>query len=583
MYPHSTEHSTQRSLLERILASIERLTESDSLILKVMIGIVFVSALWFAINVAGGGRTEVAVRGGTFREGIVGTPRFVNPIIAVTRADKDLSALIFDGLMVLGKDGVLVPNVAENITVSEDGLTYSVVLRKDVRFHDGVPLTALDVIFTVNKITDPMIASSLRSSFDGVTVEQVGEYELNIMLPAPYAPFIENLTFGILPEHIWSTVTSEEFPFSQKNSEPIGSGPYTVDTIVRNASGIPETYLLKAHEEYHRGTPKIDMFTIVFFPSEDRIVDAFVQDKIDSLAGIDPSRLFDLHIDTKTHGVLRIPLPRTFALFFNQNKNAALRDKGAREALSVAIDRETLTNTVLGGFGIPLTGPIPTGFGIPTGPDATTTGDRAGAARDILKTSGWKLNAETGIWEKTIDGALTPLELSIATVNNSLFEATAESIRTAWEQVGIRVTVKQFEQTDLTQGIIRPRDYEALLFGTQVGRSLDYYSFWHSSQKNDPGLNVALYANITTDAILTEARTTTDITKRNDALMKFSEEIQAETPALFLYQPELIYIFPTSVIGASFVGIGEPHERFASVHDWYVDTESIWSFLAPKQ
>jgi peptide/nickel transport system substrate-binding protein len=168
-------------------------------------------------------------------------------------------------------------------------------------------------------------------------------------------------------------------------------------------------------------------------------------------------------------------------------------------------------------------------------------------------------------------------------VNNPLFEATAESIRAAWEKIGVRVTVKQFEQSDLTQGIIRPRDYEALLFGTQVGRALDYYSFWHSSQRNDPGLNVALYANITTDALLTEARTTTDITKRNEALTGFKDEILKETPALFLYQPEFIYVFPHAVTGASFVGVGEPHERFASVHDWYVDTDSLWSFLAPSQ
>jgi peptide/nickel transport system substrate-binding protein len=278
-----------------------------------------------------------------------------------------------------------------------------------------------------------------------------------------------------------------------------------------------------------------------------------------------------------------MPLPRTFAIFFNQNKSAALRDRGVREALNVAIDRTELTNTVLGGYGIPLTGPLPSGFGISDTGTTTPDGDRAEIARGILRDSGWKLSAETGVWEKEIDDVVTPLEISIATVNNPLFEATAESVRAAWERIGVRVTVKQFEQSDLTQGIIRPRDYEALLFGTQVGRALDYFSFWHSSQRNDPGLNVALYANITTDALLEEARTTVDITKRNEALMRFREEIQKETPALFLYQPEFIYVFPHAVTGATFVGTSEPHERFASVHDWYVDTDSMWSFLAPTQ
>ncbi len=579
------EHKEERArpLIDRIFGAIERLTESDSLFIKLAIGAVFVSLLWLFTSLALGWRTEVAVHGGTFREGIVGTPRFVNPILAVTRADKDLSELMFDGLMALGQNGVLVPNVAENITISEDGLTYNVVLRKGVTFHDGAPLTALDVVFTVNRITDPMIASPLRSGFDGVQIEQVSEYEVNFVLPEPYAPFMENLTFGILPEHIWGDVTSEQFPFSQRNSEPIGSGSYAIEKIVRNASGIPETYMLTAYEPYFKGTSKIETFQVTFFPSEDKLVTAFQEGTLDSVAGIDPTRLFELNIESDKHTVLRMPLPRTFALFFNQNKSAVVRDRGVREALSIAIDRNELTKTVLGGYGIPLQGPLPTGFGISMDAGTEVTGDRTELARGILKNSGWKFNTETNIWEKSIDGSLTPLEIGIATVNNPLFEATAESLRASWERVGVQVSIKQFEQTDLTQGIIRPRDYEALLFGTQVGRSLDYYSFWHSSQRNDPGLNVALYTNITTDALLTEARTTTDITKRNDALIRFRDEIQTETPALFLYQPELLYVFPTGVIGATFVGVGEAHERFASVHDWYVDTESIWSFLAPKQ
>jgi peptide/nickel transport system substrate-binding protein len=582
MYPHTRDVAVPRGIVNRIFAWVERLTESDSFIVKLALVATFVSLLWFLTHVSLGSRTEVPVEGGVFREGIVGTPRFVNPILAVTRADKDLSELMFDGLVALGKDGVVTPNVAESITVSEDGLTYNVVIRKDVTFHDGTPLSARDVVFTVGRITEPMIASPLRPNFDGVTVEQVGEYELNFVLEEAYAPFIENLSFGILPEHIWENVTNEEFPFAERNSDPIGAGPYKVAEIRRSAGGIPETYILTAHDRYHRGIPKIERIVLTFFPSEDRLIAAFKNGALDALSGIDPSRLFELGVNTETHSVLHMPLPRTFAIFFNQNKSAVLRDTGARQALSVAIDRNMLVDTVLGGYGIPLAGPLPKGFGVDAG-NYVDIGDASETARDILRDSGWKLNEETGVWEKEIDDVVTPLELSIATVNNPLFEATAESIRAAWEKIGVRVTVKQFEQSDLTQGIIRPRDYEALLFGTQVGRALDYYSFWHSSQRNDPGLNVALYANITTDALLTEARTTTDITKRNEALTGFKDEILKETPALFLYQPEFIYVFPHAVTGASFVGVGEPHERFASVHDWYVDTDSLWSFLAPSQ
>lgn len=574
--PLSSLKTRRPSRVNRFLAYVESLSPGDSLFFRIALIACTISLAWFIVTLAQGSRVEVPGIGGTYTEGIVGTPRFVNPVLAVTRADKDLSALLFDGLMTLGNDGVLVPNVAEKVNVSTDGLTYNIVLRKDVTFHDGTPLTALDVVYTVGRIEDPSLMSPLRPQFEGVTVEQVDEYELNFVLDEPYTPFIENLTFGILPHHIWKEVTNEEFPFSQRNSEPVGSGPYKIDSITRNASGIPEVYRLAPHAGYHRGTPKIEHFGLMFFGNDDALIAAFKEHTIDGVAGIDQSKLYELGLNTDTHHIIRIPLPRTFALFFNQNKSAVLRDPAVRTALSTAIDRTALVNTVQGGYALPLYTPLPIGFG---GTTTTTPQEASTDPRAILEGAGWKQDATSSAWEKKIDGTATPLSISISTVNNPTFEATAEFLRNAWEALGIHVDIKQFEQSDLTQGVIRPRDYEALLFGTHIGRSLDYYPFWHSSQRNDPGLNVSLYANITTDAILENIRTKHTDIDRNAELKLFSEEIVKEAPALFLYQPELIYIFPNAIDLHAFTGMSDPSERFASVHTWYLVRESVWSFL----
>ncbi len=563
--------------IDRLFGYFARLSASDRFVLKGATLALTVFTLFLFIGASMHSQVQIPTTGGHLTEGIVGTPRFVNPILAVTRADRDLTSLIYDGLVKLGPEGILTPNIAESITVSDDGLTYNVLIRNNIHFHDGAPLTANDVVFTVGRIQEPSLTSPLRANFDGVHVEQLGEYELNFVLPEPYAPFIENLSFGILPQHIWKDASNEEFPFSQLNSEPIGSGPYYVTKIMRNPSGIPESYLLAPYTEYHKGTPRIEDLTLTFFANEEKLVEAFKKGLIDSISGIDQSYLFDLGINTDTHTVITMPLPRTFALFFNQNKSAALRELSARKALSAAIDRTALIDTVLGGYGRPLTSPIPSGFSTADLSEVQTSEEASlDTARGILRTAGWTLNSDTGIWEKTLDGVKTELSFSISTVNSPVFESTAEYLRTTWEKLGVRVTVKQFEQSDLTQSIIRPRDYEALLFGTVLGRSLDFYSFWHSSQRNDPGLNVALYANITTDSILGEMRTSTDTSKREAALTKFAEEINTEMPALFLYTPELLYIFPNSVVGASFAGVAESQERFASIHEWFINTDSVW-------
>lgn len=578
MEQYSPRGNTRMSLLNKLFMYLSNLPTSDRVLMKIAIFVLFLSLVWFAIELSSDTSVEVSTEGGELIEGIVGTPRFVNPVLAVTRADKDMSALVYAGLMKLGAEGTIVPDIAENIIVSEDGLTYNIILRTDVTFHDGTPVTAEDVVFTINRIQDPGLTSPLRANFEGVAVEQLGTYELNFVLREPYAPFVENLTAGIIPRHIWKDATNEEFPFSQHNSEPIGAGPYEIADIQRNTSGIPESYTLEVFDEYHGAVPNINTLTLNFYSNDEKAIEAFNAGEIHSISTLDPEKLASLTINEERHEVMSTPLPRTFAIFFNQNKSPALRDTSVRKALDAAIDREELINEVLLGYGEPLRGPIPPGFGVEATSteltDATTT--PLDAAREILREAGWRPNAETGIWEKEIDEIETPLAVSIATANSPVFGATAEYVRRVWEQLGVSVTIRQFEYSDLTQAIIRPREYEALLFGTVVGRPLDFYSFWHSSQRNDPGLNVALYANITTDSILTEARTNASSTERTTAFLRFAEEIMSETPAVFLYSPELTYVRPTFLSGLTLNGVAEPHERFSTVSNWSVETESVW-------
>ena len=568
----------RRRFLDSFFAHLFALKPSDAFLLRATLICVVVFFLLSAITLSTRYGVTVPTRGGTFAEGIVGTPRFINPVLAVTRADKSLTALIYDGLMQLGPEGKLIPNIAESVTVSEDGLTYNVLIRQDIHFHDGAQLTAEDVVFTLNRIQEPQLGSPLLSNFDGVTIEKIGPFEVNIILTEAYAPFIENLTFGILPEHIWKDASSDEFPFSQHNSEPVGTGPYMIHEIIRDTSGIPEKYTLTYNPRYHESPAQIETLALFFFPTEEELLNAFTKGIIESIAGIDPKTIEQYEISNKTHTILQIPLPRTFAVFLNQNKSIALRDIFARRALDTALDRTTLVKTVLDGYGSALTSPVPPGFGIVT---STTTESTSGveAARAILREGGWKIHPETQIWEKEIDKIITPLSFSIATANTNAFEETATYLSTTWKELGADVTIKQFEQSDLTQAVIRPREYETLLFGTQLGRSLDYYSFWHSSQRNDPGLNVALYANITTDSILLEMRRTGVLEEHEAAIHRFAEEIHSETPAIFLYAPELLYVFPKRIHGASFTGLSEPHERFAQIRNWYIETESVWQLF----
>jgi len=568
----------KQSLVNKAFQFVESLPPSDKLLLKCSLFVFFVSLIFTGLALSEQYLVMVPQRGGVFVEGIVGTPRFVNPLLAVTPADKDIAALVYSGLMKLGPDGVLVNDLADTITVSPDGLTYHVTLKQNLTFHDGTPVTADDVMFTVARIEDPLMKSPLLGTWDGVKVGRVNDRELTMTLQKPYAPFLENLTIGILPKHIWEDASPDAFPFSQYNTEPVGSGPYKISKINRSKSGIPDSYVLVPFTGYVGGAAKITSIKLAFYSNEGALTDDFKKGVITATAGLSAHGMDALGDISKTHTVQKAPLPRTFAVFFNQNEAPLFRDKAVRQVLALLVDRTPIIGDVLHGYAYPIDGPIPPRVDS-TSTIASPTDTTQDQARQMLRDDGWKFDEGSHRWKKKLNDVDTELAFHLDTANTDLLEGTAELLKKQWGAIGVAVEIEKYEQVDLTQSVIRPRKYDALLFGTVIGRELDFYPFWHSSQRNDPGLNVALYANITTDAILADTRTTTTTEERVKKNELFAHELADDIPAIFLYAPAFTYVLPKSVEQASMNGVAEPYERFATIDQWYMNTESVWPFF----
>lgn len=523
--------------------------------------------------------TSVPSEGGTIVEGIVGTPRFVNPVLAITRADHDMVALVYSGLLKIDEQGNLVPDVAESVDVSEDGKTYHVKIKPGVRFHNGSELTARDVAFTIALIQDPDLKSPLRGNWDGVVIEEVGDYELNITLEEAHAPFLENLTIGILPRELWDELPTEQIPFSQNNTQPVGTGPYKVSDVLRNKSGLIYAYKLSAFDSSNLD-PNITTVVFNFYQNEDELLEALRNKEIASTPSLTAENL--PLVDTDTYAIIETPLPRNFAIYFNQNKSAVLRDKSVRKALNAALNKEALVDQVLHGYGIPTDSPVPEGF-LPvessSSTHSTTTPSGIEAATKILQQGGWT-KKEDGTWKKEIDKSPVVLSVSLSTANTPLFDQTATYVADVWKALGVEVHVSQFEQTDLVQSIIRPRDFEALLYGTETGRQTDLYPFWHSSQKNDPGLNIAQYTNIDVDALLQRIRTEKDTAKQMEDLKHAESIIMEDQPAIFLFVPTFAYVLDRQVTASPFVRISKQSERFANISNWHTKSNNLWPIFS---
>ncbi len=518
---------------------------------------------------------ETPSEGGRWSEGIVGLPRSINPVLAFTDIDKDLSVLIYSGLMKYDNNK-LIPDMASEYSISSDGLTYDFTLRDNVRFHDGKELTTDDIEFTIQKIQDGTIKSPHKADWTSVGIEKISEKKIRFILKQPYGPFLSNTTIGILPKHIWKNFDTDQFIFNTHNLEPIGSGPYRIGSIEKDKDGIPKKYSMKSFNKFHNDSPYIPNIEIHFYENEKQALDAYEKNEIENLAGISPEKVGSIASSSKKSVIIHNPLPRIFGIFFNQNNSTVLANKEVREALNIVIDKDKIIKEALYEYGIAIDGPLPY--------RKDSSGDKH-KAKKILSDAGWLINKD-GVLEKKSDkksgGISQVLEFSISTTDSPDLKKIAEIVKKEWEDIGAKVNIKVFEYGDLAQNIIKTRKYDALLFGEVVGKELDLYAFWHSSQKDYPGLNVAMYVNSKVDKILEDMRSTSDEKKKKELYDSFEKIIKDDAPAIFLYSPEYIYAISSKIMGNKNTDIVNPSDRFYGVDKWYINTNYVWKIFQNK-
>ena len=254
-------------------------------------------------------------------------------------------------------------------------------------------------------------------------------------------------------------------------------------------------YTLTPFRQFALGRSKIAKVIIRFYSNEETLLDAYHRGEIGALGALDPAAARSL--EQSGARVLTTTLPRVFGVFFNQNQQKLFTRPEVRAALDAAVNRQNIITEIFRDYGQPLTGPLPfSTFDLTTNDSIITTLNAATTSpTNILKRAGWQKSATTSAWElpakKKGEPPLT-LRFTLTTSDAPELKRVAELIKRDWETLGAQVDLKIFEWGALNQTAIRPRDYEALLFGEIVGRNPDLYSFWHSTQRLDPGLNIAL-------------------------------------------------------------------------------------------
>jgi len=513
-------------------------------------------------------RTTISVPdvGGTYSEGIAGVPQFINPLLAqYNQVDQDLSALIFNGLTRSDGKGGLNPDLAKSWQVSEDGMVYLFKLRQDIRWHDNVPFTADDVIFTINLMKDPEFPGVpyLGELWRNITVEKIDDYTVRFMLPEPFPQFADFTTIGILPQHLLNDMPAGELLSHPFNLQPIGTGPYRLDRVDTDSAE------LSANPLYTGPQPKLPNLELKFYPSYQETVAAYQAGDVLGISYIPPQaiptvknieslNLYSARLSGYDIVYLNLQAPET-APFFQEIE--------VRQALMYALDRQAIIDEALNGQGLIASGPIRS-WSWAYNTDVPPLDSDPAQAQALLDSVGWVDNDGDGVREK--DGLPFAFKLLVGDDPDRI--AVAEAISQQWRQVGVEATVEVIG-AGLSEQLAQ-HNFQAALAQVMLTGDPDPYPLWHQTQI-EGGQNYAGWDNEEVSILLEAGRATTDQGLRNDHYFEFQRIFAEEIPSLILFHPVYTYGVSKDVFDVQVAPMDDPRDRFRSLPQWYMLTRQV--------
>ncbi len=530
-----------------------------------LLGIILLAAL---LSYAAYNFTSVTVpdRGGTFVEGVAGNPQYLNPLLSrFNRVDADLVPLIFNGLTKLDQQSNVVPDLAEKWTVSSDGLTYDFRLQPGLTWHDGAPVRAADVLYTVHAMQDPDFPGdpSLRTLWQTVEAsapDGPDGLSVRFKLKQPFAPFLDYTTIGILPAHLWERVPIAEMTASQLNTRPVGTGPFQVSQV--SATRVD----MMPNPRYQGAAPYLTGLTMRFYPDHQSLLPAYDRGEIDGISWIWPEEM-SAATARKDLQVLTAPMSGYTLVYLNQqNPNTPFfKDVNVRQALLYGLDRQGLIDNVLHGQGMVAHSPVLPGTWA-YDDDVTKYRYDPEKARQLLEQAGWKDTNGDGVREK--DGK----DLSFILLGQD--GPIVEAISKMWAQIGVKAVPQTVTAAGLSTDFLAPRTYEAALVHWELAGDPDPYPLWHSTQIKD-GQNYAGWDDRVADEAIERARSLTDQAARKPFYIDFQREFASKVPALLLYHPVYAVGIRDKVHNVQIGPLNTPADRLRDIANWFIVTKRM--------
>lgn len=508
--------------------------------------------------------------GGTLVEATVGAPTQPIPLLNDPLADpvgRDLIALIFEGLVRVGADGLVEPGLAASYELDESGTSYRFNLRRDVRWHDGRPFTADDVVFTLRSLQliespgEPAVAAVWQDAL----VDRLDDYSVRVTLNAPYAPFLSMARVPILPAHLLAGMAPDQWANAPFASSLVGTGPFALVELREDGAR------LRANDAYYSGRPYVDQLELRFIAGPEAAQAALARGDVTAFGARLTPQTASLAPGAGVRAAT-VPLDEYTILSFNLRRQP-LDELPLRRALAQGLSKDALIEVALAGAVAPLDTPILPGWWAYT-PEATWyASDKAAAAR-ILSELGYELGID-GVRRRTSQA----LRLELLVDGEPMRRAAAAEVARQWGELGVQVAVVELDGPAL-QERLRRRDFDLAIHSwARLGPDPDPTALWHSEMA-DNGLNYAGLADSTIDDLLNSAREESELDARSADYAAFQQRWVELAPSITLFQP--LYRF-AAVEALGGIGIDDPassagqimfgrEDRYRSVARWYTDS-----------
>jgi peptide/nickel transport system substrate-binding protein len=510
--------------------------------------------------------------GGTYIEGVAGNPRYINPLLSTYNdVDRDLAALVFNGLTKADQHGQIRQDLADRWEISKDNLSYTFHLRRDVRWHDGTPVTADDVVFTVDvlRLPDFQGPPGLAELWRTVKVERLDRHTVRFTLAEPFAPFLSHTTIGLLPAHLLKDVPAKLLPDHPFNMHPVGSGPFRVSEVTSQHA------VLVANTDFYAGRPYLDKIEFVFYPDYPSVVAAYRRGEIHGISRVPPEYLSGVLAEDNLK--LFFPPLSGYGLVFLNLERPIFQEREVRQALLWALDRQKIIDQILEGQALVANGPVmPLSWAYEA--DARQYTYDPAKAEALLEEAGWNDEDGDGVREK---GELR-LQFAVLTNDDATRIKIINELTRQWAQVGIRAVPQTAGVAGVVRDFLAPRDYDAIVYEWQrLPTDPDPYPQWHSTQSFGAGQNFAGYSNEQADLIMEEARQTTDPQRRATLYRQLQHILAEDVPALPLYHPVYGYAIDERVHDVQVGPMQDGPDRFRTITQWYIATRRVIVSEAP--